>query len=112
MAYVERNEQGKIIAVYDVAQKHAQEDISINSEELLEFLQKTDSTKDAKAALSASDTALIRVIEDLIQTLIAKDVILFTDLPLAAREKLANRETIRGQLSELQNLVGDDEGLL
>jgi hypothetical protein len=52
------------------------------------------------------------VLEDLINTLIDKEVILFTDLPDAAREKLANREKIRGRLSDLDNLMGDDQGIL
>ena len=54
----------------------------------------------------------MRVLEDLINTLIDKKVILFTDLPIAAREKLSTREKIRGHLNTLDNLVGDDEGLL
>jgi len=37
---------------------------------------------------------------------------LFTDLPLAAQEKLANREKIRGHLTTLDNLMSDDEGIL
>jgi len=62
--------------------------------------------------LSISDVALVRVLEDLINTLIDKKVILFTDLPLAAREKLSTREKIRGHLSNLDNLMSDDEGIL
>ena len=38
--------------------------------------------------------------------------ILFTDLPPAAREKLANREKIRDHLNSLENLMNDDQGLL
>ncbi|MFC6806295.1 hypothetical protein ACFQE2_11470 [Methylophaga thalassica] len=55
---------------------------------------------------------MIRVLEDLINTLIDKQVILFTDLPIAAREKLANREKVRDQLNSLENLMSDDPGLL
>jgi hypothetical protein len=39
-------------------------------------------------------------------------VILFADLPMAAREKLSNREKIHGHLSSLANLMGDDDGIL
>lgn len=113
MAYVERDRQGQIINVYDTPQKNAQESVEITSEELLDFLNKSQNTDDAKTVLSASDLDLIRVIEDLIYTLVDKDVILFTDLPLAAREKLANRSKIRGQLNELDNLIDDsDTGIL
>lgn len=112
MAYVKRDDQGQIIEVFDAPQPGADEYLSINSEELIAFLKNADTPNAAKAVLSSSDLHLIRVLEDLINTLIDKEVILFTDLPAAAREKLANREKIRGQLNDLDNLMGDDQGLL
>ncbi len=112
MAYVKRDSEGNIIAVFDAPQADAEEYLSINSEELIVFLRDSENAEDARAALSVSDMALIRVLEDLINTLIDKEVILFTDLPAAAREKLANREKIRGQLNSLDDLMGDDQGIL
>jgi hypothetical protein len=112
MAYVKRDDQGNIIAVFDTAQDGAEEYVSIESEELIAFLKHSDDPEAARAALSVSDLSLVRVLEDLIHTLIDKEVILFTDLPPAAREKLANREKIRGQLNDLDNLMGDDQGIL
>ncbi|MCX4188608.1 hypothetical protein [Methylophaga sp. OBS4] len=112
MAFVKRDDQGNIVAVFDAPQQDAQETLSVNSEELLTFLRESENADHARAALSVSDMALIRVLEDLVNTLIDKEVILFTDLPLAAREKLANREKIRGQLNSLDDLMGDDQGIL
>ncbi|MCX4193343.1 hypothetical protein [Methylophaga sp. OBS1] len=112
MAYVRRNEEGRIINVYDSPEPGANEYLSIESEELISFLTQTDDADAARVALSMSDMALVRVLEDLINTLIDRGVILFTDLPPAAREKLANREKIRDQLNDLDNLMGDDQGLL
>ncbi len=112
MAYVKRDEQGKISAVFDAPQTGASESISINSEELIAFLRESENTDHARVALSASDIALVRVLEDLVNTLIDKNVILFTDLPLAAREKLSNREKIRGHLNSLDDLMSDDSGIL
>ncbi|MDF1588767.1 MAG: hypothetical protein P1P93_06370 [Gammaproteobacteria bacterium] len=112
MAYVERNSQGQIIAAHETQQSNAQEFLAIDSPELTEFLINSASKKDVQAALSTSDVALIRVLEDLINTLIDKKVILFTDLPMAAREKLSNREKIRGHLNSLADLMGEDEGIL
>ena len=111
MAYVKRDLDGKIIAVFDSFQPGAEEYLSVNSEELIAFLKLSENADNARAALTNSDLELIRVLEDLIYTLINKDVILFTDLPVAAREKLANREKIRGQLNSLDDLVGDDPGM-
>lgn len=114
MAYVKRDEQGKIIAVFDSPDAGADEYLSIESDELIAFLTQSDNAdvEAARAALTVSDMALVRVLEDLINTLIDKEVILFTDLPAAAREKLANREKIRGHLNDLDNLMGDDQGIL
>jgi hypothetical protein len=112
MAYIRRNEKGEIAAVYETSQADADEFITLDAPELVSFIVKSAKTEDAKAVLSISDVQLVRVLEDLINTLIDKKVILFTDLPLAAREKLSTREKIRGHLSSLDNLMADDEGIL
>ncbi|KGM06535.1 hypothetical protein LP43_1757 [Methylophaga thiooxydans] len=112
MAYVQRDQHGNITAVFDSPQQNAQESVSINSEELISFLRDSEDTEHVRVALSSSDMALVRVLEDLVNTLIDKNVILFTDLPMAAREKLSNREKIRGHLNSLDDLMGDDHGIL
>jgi len=112
MAYIQRDQQGKIVAVFETAQANAQESLLLDDPELLEYLVSTADGNDARTILSTSDIALIRVLEDLVNTLIDQKVILFTDLPLAAREKLASREKIRGHLNSLDNLLADDQGIL
>lgn len=112
MAYVRRDPQGHIIAVFDTPQADASEFMSPNAPELLIFLGQSNDANAARTLLSSSDQALIRVLEDLVNTLIDKGVILFTDLPPAAREKLANREKFRDHLSSLENLMNEDQGLL
>lgn len=112
MAYIRRNAQGEIIAVFDAPQIDANEFMSPNAPELLKFLGQNNDVNAARTLLSSSDLALIRVLEDLINTLIDKGVILFTDLPPAAREKLANREKFRDHLSSLEDLMNEDPGLL
>jgi len=112
MAYVHRNEHGEIDAISETADDQADEYISIENTELVNYLKQSSNSTEVKAALSVSDIALVRVLEDLINTLIDQKVILFTDLPLAAREKLSEREKIRGHLTSLDNLMGDDEGIL
>ena len=112
MAYIRRNAQGEIIAVFDAPQTDANEFMSPNAPELLKFLGQNNDVNAARTLLSSSDLALIRVLADLINTLIDKGVILFTDLPPAAREKLANREKFRDHLSSLEDLMNEDPGLL
>ena len=61
-------------------------------------------------SLSSSDAGLARVTEDLIELLIARGVIRFTDLPLAAQNKLLERKETRARLSNSLDLLGDDSG--
>lgn len=112
MPYIERNDQGEIAAVHEIAQHAQDEKLSFNSPELIAYLSKAIKSDQAKVALSSSDGELVRVLEDLINTLIDKKVIVFTDLPFAAREKLSSREKIRGDLNSLENLMGSDEAIL
>ncbi|MBI1907622.1 MAG: hypothetical protein HYS20_15500 [Rhodocyclales bacterium] len=55
-----------------------------------------------------TDIALIRVIEDLIDTLINRGLIRFTDLPVAAQIKLTERRSWRSSMRDTQ-LLDDDE---
>ncbi len=64
-------------------------------------------------ALSGSDAGLARVTEDLIDILINRGVIQFTDFPPAAQAKLLERRQTRATLSRrLQLLDEDDKGLI
>jgi hypothetical protein len=62
----------------------------------------------SRERLAESDQALIRVVEDLIDTLVAKDLLHFTDLPEAAQAKLLERRSLRRSVNAL-NLLQDDE---
>lgn len=55
-----------------------------------------------------SDQALIRVVEDLIDTLIRKELLHFTDLPEAAQAKLLERRSLRRSVNALSLLKDDD----
>jgi len=112
MVYAHRNTLGDIDSISEQANGLHQEHLSIDNPEFIAYLKQSDNSEEVKTALSSSDVALVRVLEDLINTLIEQKVILFTDLPLAAREKLSEREKIRGHLTSLDNLMGDDEGIL
>lgn len=60
--------------------------------------------------LSQTDSDLARVLEDLIDVLITRGLIQFTDLPDAAQAKLLERRRTRASLSNrLQLLPENDE---
>ncbi len=67
---------------------------------------------DTLGKLAESDQALIRVIEDLIETLIGKNLIHFTDLPEAAQTKLLERRSLRHSMNGLRLLQDDDQTLI
>ena len=105
MPYVKRDEQGRIIAL-NLEPGEGLTELPANAPELLEFMQKMGMEQ---STLQQSDMRLVRVLEDLIDLLIERDVIRFTDLPLPAQEKLMERRSIRQSLNALNLLGGANE---
>jgi hypothetical protein len=107
MLYVERNGEGTIIAMHSSPQPNASEEKSVVDEELLDFLNKTVSADSRKLLLSLSDMGIIRLLEDLIDLLIHKNVIFYTELPEQAQEKIRERKRLRETITP-QTLTVDD----
>ena len=63
-----------------------------------------DKHQDIKLELQQSDIEIIRLLEDLIEVLIMKGVIIYTDLPVAAMQKLLRRQKLRDILSRINPL--------
>ena len=55
---------------------------------------------------------MIRIVEDLIELLIQKNLIMFTDLPNAAQQKILMRNQIRSVFQPGDPLLVDDDELL
>lgn len=104
MPYVARNAQGRITAVYDTAREGAGERLDADDPALRAFL----GLEAAGGRLQSSDLGLVRVIEDLVDLLVDKGVILFTELPAPAQEKLLERGRLRRALGAAP-VVDDDE---
>jgi len=66
----------------------------------------------AKDDLSRMDTEFIRVLEDLIDVLVAKGVINLTDLPPQALEKLSQRRSARRKLRNALDLIQDEDDVI
>lgn len=62
----------------------------------------------ASPGFDAADAEFVRVLEDLIDTLISKNVIRHTDLPPAAQQKLVKRKGLRNRMQGALNLLGGD----
>ena len=109
--YVRRDENGRIDAVSRYAEPAFTEHLPTDHPELLAFL----SNGGARGRLASTDLELVRVLEDLIEVLVQKEVIRFTDLPSIAQNKLLERRHSRVRLREGLNLVGaadEEEGAL
>ncbi|MFK5986387.1 MAG: hypothetical protein QM479_13320 [Pseudomonadota bacterium] len=106
MPYITRNQQHKIQSLYNEAQSEDQEFLPNNDTQVLEFLKDETCNSKDQVFLNQTDTDLIRVLEDLVDLLTEKHVILFTDLPTAAQNKLLQRKSIR---RNLQHSILDGE---
>jgi hypothetical protein len=92
MPYVCRDTDGNIISISLEKSASHSELLEADNAELSQFMTKLN--LDSNQILE-TDIALIRVIEDLIDILIAKSVINFNDLPSAVQKKLLNRKNLR-----------------
>jgi len=102
MPYVKRNEQGAIIAVQDTQADSSYQWIEANSLEV---------TAQAKEALTSTDQEMVRVVEDLIDLLMEKQIFVFTELPEAVQAKLNSRKRLREDINSLAILVKDDDAI-
>jgi len=107
MPYIERSPDGKIIGLRTVAGPNVTEEKSLTDEEILCFLKDNLDNKFLKSLLAHSDAGLIRLLEDLIDLLTKKNIIMFTELPEKAQEKIIEREQIREKMAS-QNIIVEE----
>ncbi|MES9988614.1 MAG: hypothetical protein AB2552_04000 [Candidatus Thiodiazotropha endolucinida] len=112
MLYAKRDNDGKIINLSDSPSSGADEEVSATDDEVIGFIFNNSSTTLSKKLLSETDTGMIRIVEDLIELLIQKNLIMFTDLPNAAQQKILMRNQIRSVFQPGDPLLVDDDELL
>lgn len=109
MPYVNRDPDGRITQISAYQTETASEELKPDDPSLSQFLGEGG---DIQSQLIASDLGLIRVLEDLIAALIDKRIIMLTDLPPAAQQKLARRYELRSKLSDLGGIVAESEEII
>jgi hypothetical protein len=107
MLYIERDAAGNIISINNNPGPDAGEQKSLMDKEIIEFLQKNAANDPAVQLLSLSDIGIIRILEDLIDLLVRKNIILFTDLPEEAQAKISERKQLRNKIPP-DHLISDD----
>lgn len=108
MPHIIRDAKGQILAALDRPSNGPTEEVASDDAELVAFLARKGPT--SYFDLLRADLEFVRVIEDLIAVLLAKGVLLLTDLPEQAQEKLLRRGSLRRQFRGASNLMDDDDG--
>ena len=110
MPFVIRDQSGKISGVSDHADVGVSEEVPGDDPELRQFLidQGMSSPEAIRERLAASDMQMVRLVDDLIDLLMEKGVIKFTDLPQAAGEKYLHRQVARRHLQSSLIVQEDD----
>ncbi len=106
MPFVHKDAAGNILAVYTEPVEGGQE-IAPDDPALKAFIQKNIPSVDGGNEWMESDLALARVIEDLIEVLIEKKLIMFTDFPAGAQRKLLDRRGLRKEFDLVEDLFGE-----
>ncbi len=109
MPYVLRHASGEIDSLHRTATPHASEFLPDHHPEVQAFVGRS---VDGRADFSVLDADFVRVIEDVIDTLIVKNVLNITDLPAGAQAKLFARKSFRERISThlLRELSAADHG--
>lgn len=105
MPFVKRDAHGVVIAVSQKPGSGFTEELAKNDPAIVEFFTGVGSEA---SILEATDQDLIRVLEDVVDLLIAKGLLLFTELPVDAQQKIMRRQQMRSRVGNLQDLISDD----
>ncbi|MDO8962738.1 MAG: hypothetical protein Q8R74_06970 [Methylophilus sp.] len=106
MAYVLRDDQGRIVA--------ASEEVNVGpgwqsiEQQHPDYVAYLENNLKQHNPFRESDIQLARVLEDLIGILIERNLIQFTDFPSAAQKRLNDRQSMRSK-NRLSMIVEDDK---
>ena len=110
MPFIRRNAQGAIASLHRHDDGAAPEFLPDDHPDVRAFVGLTAAP--ATEGFASLDADFIRVIEDVIDTLIRKNVINITDLPVEAQTKLFGRKGYRQRANrDALKLFGDDEAI-
>lgn len=109
MPYVVRDKNGCVISVIATPGSSDGGRLDAPDDTVRDIMESDTATKELQEVLVASDLSFVRVLEDLISVLLDKEILMLTDLPEAAQEKILERKHIRRKISDLSRLVADEE---
>lgn len=100
MFYAERDQDGTIIAIRRNPGGDNVDSRPLSEQETEEFLASEFGRSSYEVLLKAADQKMIRVLDDLIDVLVRKNIIMLTDLPDEARQKLGSRQEVRRRMHD------------
>lgn len=107
VVYIKRDKKGQICAIFSQEDSGATEEIDMNNQEVVEFLLRCDKTMQLK--FLQSDLQMVRVLEDLIDILMDKNIITITDFPQPVIDKLLARQAFRKRYAGIAGMEYNDE---
>jgi hypothetical protein len=110
MPYVRRNAQGEVVSLHRNAEAGTSEFLAEDHADVRAFIGGTPSGGNSEG-FARLDADFVRVLEDVIDTLVAKNLINITDLPPEAQAKLFSRKSFRERRTQHSlRLFGDTVG--
>ena len=108
MPFVKLDADGAIIWATHQPKDDVTEEVPITDAGLSTYLDQTLINDIAMREWIEFELGLARVLEDVVDVLIEKGVIRFTDLPDAAQDKLMRRRGLRSRFSYVESLFSAD----
>jgi hypothetical protein len=90
MPYVQRNSDGAISAISREPQAGFTEQLADDHPDVQAFVSNLGASE-----IASTDLEFVRVLEDLLDVLMAKNVLMFTELPAEAQTKILQRQALR-----------------
>ena len=111
MPYITRNKKGEIVELHNSPDEGDVNWIEPENPEVLDFIERIETTEQAKLALTSTDNEMVRVVEDLIDMLMERQIFIFTELPEPVQAKLNARKKLREGMNSLENLINEDDSI-
>lgn len=108
MPFVKRDASGRIVALFRERSDEAADYLAPSSPEIADFSD-PEGGRGERSSMLQSDLEMIRVYEDLIDILISKRIVVLTDFPPKAQEKLVRRKRLRSSLSTLTEVLAPED---
>jgi len=108
MIYIERNKENEIHNIFFTPAPNLEE-ISLHDPKLQDFIETSPNSEEIiQKVLTQLDLDMVRVIEDVVEILIDKNIMLFTDLPEAVQNKILFKQKVRN-LTSNNSMIEDEE---